>query len=75
MFDDGGDDRAADLGRAFVDDSEVALLALLLLGGRGDAAVDVLRHDDAHVGHVADGDRQAGQRHDVAVDAEAGTSG
>ena len=37
----------------------------------GHAAIDVLGHDDAHVGHVADGDGDAGQRHDVAVDAQA----
>ena len=49
------------------------ILALLFpLGvGRGrDAAVDVLRHDDAHVGHVPDRDGEPSERHDVAVNAE-----
>ena len=64
---DGGDNRAADFGCAVEDFLE---MTLLFVAG-GDVTVDVLRHDDSHVAHVADGDGEAGQRHDVGINAEA----
>ncbi len=62
----GRDDRRADLASALLDTLVVALGTVVL----GQPAIDVLRHDQGHVGHVADGDRQAGQRHDVRIDAQ-----
>lgn len=32
--------------------------------------VDVFRHDDSHVAHVADGDGETGQGHDIGIDAK-----
>ena len=50
--------------------SKTLLEMRLLFVAGGDVTVDVLRHDDSHVAHVADGDGEAGQRHDVGVNAE-----
>ena len=49
--------------RALVDILEMTLAR----DGTGDSAVDVFGHDDAHVGNIPDGNRQASERHDVRI--------
>src|SRR5581483_5847345 len=61
----GGEHGAAHFDGGVVD--HVGIRALRL---QSQPAVDVFRHDDAHVRDIADGDGNAGQGHDVAVDAE-----
>jgi hypothetical protein len=64
-------DRRADLRGRCVDDlSQGPFFFFRPAVFLGHVAIDVLGHDDAHVGHVADGDRDSGEGHDVAVDAE-----
>ena len=59
-------DGTADFTRALVHALEVRLLRIV----RRDVTVDIFRHDDAHVAHVADGDGEAREGHDVSIDAE-----